>query len=98
MKAVYQMCTRARSQLVSSPENRYNQSRMTATTLRLLLSLVLFVELLLALLYLRRRGLKPGQFLLWGLIALLVPLAGPLFVIACRPGKPLPAGANKIRR
>jgi hypothetical protein len=71
---------------------------MTATTLRLLLSLVLFVELLLALLYLRRRALKAGQLLLWGLIALLVPLAGPLFVIACRPGKPLPARANKIRR
>jgi hypothetical protein len=61
---------------------------MTAATLRLLLSLFLFTQLLLALLYLRRRNLRPGQIALWGLLALLVPLLGPFLVIVLRPGLP----------
>lgn len=71
---------------------------MTSLTLRLLLSLFLFVELLLALLYLRGRALRPGQLLFWGLLALLIPLLGPICVIACRPGSPRRDETTTIRR
>jgi hypothetical protein len=41
---------------------------------------------LLAALYLRRRELSTGAFILWGLLALLVPLLGPFLVILNHPG------------
>lgn len=41
---------------------------------------------LLAALYMRRRELSSGAFILWGLLALLVPLLGPFLVILSHPG------------
>lgn len=60
---------------------------MTANTLRMLLFGCLVMMIVLAGLYLRRRRLSTGQYLLWGLLALLVPLLGPYLVIAAQPGE-----------
>jgi len=72
---------------------------MNAATVRLLLAIVLFALYVLALLYLRRRVLTLGQLTAWGLFALLVPLLGPILLIASRPGsprrRPLPRRVNQ---
>jgi hypothetical protein len=41
----------------------------------------------LAVLFLRGRKLTVFQYLLWGLLALLLPVLGPYLVIAARPGQ-----------
>lgn len=41
---------------------------------------------LFAMLYLRERQLTVLAYALWGLLALCLPLLGPMFVIAARPG------------
>jgi hypothetical protein len=69
---------------------RYNQSKMTAGTVRLLLLLFLFAMYVLALLSLRRRPLTWFQFAAWALFALLVPALGPFLVILLRPGQRRP--------
>ena len=43
--------------------------------------------LLMALLFLAQRRLKPWQKLLWGALALGLPLLGPFLLIYCRPGE-----------
>ena len=60
---------------------------MSAGTLRLLLIAFLFAMYILALLYLRGRSLTGRQFAIWALIALLIPIVGPLFTILVRPGE-----------
>jgi hypothetical protein len=72
--------------LVFLPESLYNQFRMNAATLRLLLTVTLVAMYLLAMLFLRRRGLGLGAYLAWGLLALSVPALGPFLVIIAKPG------------
>lgn len=60
----------------------------TGDTLRLLLFVCLIGMLLLAVLYLRRRKLPRFSYLLWGLLAIMLPILGPYLVIAMRPGEP----------
>lgn len=60
---------------------------MTAEQLRILLVLFLAAMYLLAMLYLRRRRLPPGAYVLWGLMALSIPALGPFLVILARPGE-----------
>jgi hypothetical protein len=43
--------------------------------------------LILTVFYLRRRTLSGTAYVLWGLLALTVPLLGPYIVIAARPGE-----------
>ena len=43
--------------------------------------------LVMALLYLYQRRIKTWQKLLWGALALGLPLLGPFLVIYCRPGE-----------
>ena len=69
-------------------KRRYNQSRMNAGTLRLLLVISLVAMYILAMLYLRRRPLTLGQFTAWGLFALFIPALGPFLTILNRPGCP----------
>ena len=57
-----------------------------ADLLRVFLMAFLIAISLLAMFYLRRRPLTGGQFLFWGMLALLVPALGPFLAIACRPG------------
>lgn len=42
---------------------------------------------MLAVLYLRQRKLSTLAFVLWGVLALVVPVIGPFLVIASRPGE-----------
>ena len=60
----------------------------TADTLLLLLFASIGGMLLLAVLYLNQRKLSTLSFVLWGLLALSIPLLGPYLVIALRPGEP----------
>ncbi len=60
---------------------------MTAEYLRTLLIAFLVIMYLLAILYLRRRKLSPGAYILWGLLALILPALGPFLVILAKPGE-----------
>jgi hypothetical protein len=48
----------------------------------------LFGMVVIAVAYLRQRKLSTTAFLLWGLLALLLPVLGPYLVIASQPGEP----------
>jgi hypothetical protein len=54
--------------------------------IRILLLLCVMGMALIALFYLRRRNLSVREFTLWGLLALFIPILGPLIVITLRPG------------
>lgn len=56
--------------------------------MRSLLILGLFGMALLAAIYLSRRSLTLQEYLVWGLLILLVPLLGPFLAILFAPGKP----------
>ncbi len=55
---------------------------MNAEVLRSLLAVSLSAMYVLAMLYLRRRRLRLGAYLFWGLFALSIPGLGPFLVIA----------------
>ncbi|GAB4397048.1 MAG: hypothetical protein OHK0052_18920 [Anaerolineales bacterium] len=57
-------------------------------TMQTLLLLCIIGCALLAMLYLRERRLTALAYALWGLLALCLPLLGPMLVIAARPGEP----------
>ena len=61
----------------------------TGEVLRFMLYIDLFGMLILAVLFLRQRQLSTLGYVCWGIVALLVPVVGPYFVIAYRPGFPL---------
>ncbi len=63
-----------------------------ADVLRVLLYADLFGMLLIAILYLRKRKLSTLAYVLWGVLAVLLPVIGPYVVIASRPGKPASRG------
>lgn len=56
--------------------------------LRLWLFVCLFGMVMISISYLRQRKLSTLAFLLWGLLALMLPVLGPYLVIASRPGAP----------
>jgi len=60
----------------------------TAEILRVLLFVVLFGMLMVAVLYLRQRKLSKLAYVLWGILALILPVVGPYIVIASQPGEP----------
>jgi len=60
----------------------------TADVLRILLLATIVALAVLALLYLRRRRLDWQTGLAWVLLALLVPVLGPILVISLRPTRP----------
>jgi hypothetical protein len=47
-----------------------------------------FGMMILAIFYLRRRRMPGISYLLWGLLAISLPIIGPYLVIAARPGEP----------
>jgi hypothetical protein len=55
--------------------------------MRLLLVVCLLGMALLALLSLRQRKLPVAARIGWGLVAILLPIIGPFFVLLVRPGK-----------
>lgn len=60
---------------------------LSAEAMRLLLVICLVSMALLAVFYLSRRRLSPVGYIGWGLLAVLLPLAGPFIVLLARPGK-----------
>jgi hypothetical protein len=62
----------------------------TADVLRFLIYADIFGMLMLAILFLRGRKLSTLGYVSWGIFALLLPVVGPYFVIAYRPGFPHP--------
>ena len=54
--------------------------------MRSLLLLCMLALVLLAAFYLRRRNLHLLSYMFWGLVAILVPIIGPFFVIWIQPG------------
>ena len=56
--------------------------------LRIMLFACLFGMVMVAVLYLRQRKLSTMAYLLWGLLAVVVPVLGPYLVITSRPGEP----------
>ena len=56
--------------------------------LRIMLFACLFGMVMVAILYLRQRKLSTMAYLLWGLLAVVVPVLGPYLVIISRPGEP----------
>lgn len=59
---------------------------MEATVLRFLLAAYLVVAFAAAIFYLRYRRATLGEYIFWGIVALILPVLGPFFVIAARPG------------
>ncbi len=59
----------------------------TADVLRYMLFATILILAVLALVYLRRRQMDWQTALAWVLLALLVPVLGPILVIRMRPGK-----------
>ena len=63
-----------------------NKTMTPADILSILLAAYLILSLAIAFAYLSRRRLTLGEWLFWGLVAVLVPVFGPFFVISARPG------------
>ena len=59
----------------------------TSTLLIILLAVNSVAMLVLAFFYLRRRQLCWHEYILWGILALILPVLGPFLVIATRPGE-----------
>lgn len=59
---------------------------MTAGIIRVLLVVDIIAMAILALVFLRQRRMNWLAYLGWGLIAVAVPVLGPFFIIAKRPG------------
>ena len=60
---------------------------ITAEIMRTLLLIVITAMLLLAIAYLSKRKLTLIAFCGWVLLALILPILGPILVILSRPGK-----------
>lgn len=59
---------------------------MAILILRTLFAVYVLAAFALAIAYLRYRRCSPVEFALWGGLAFFVPVIGPFFVIAARPG------------
>ena len=59
---------------------------MESIVLRTLLVVYAVGAFVLTLFYLRHRRCSALEFVAWGMLALVVPVLGPFFVIAARPG------------
>lgn len=59
---------------------------MEATLLRFLLAIYIVTAFTVAIFYLRYRRVTIGETIFWGILALILPVLGPFFVIAARPG------------
>lgn len=59
---------------------------MNAETLRTLLLVYIVLSVAIAFVYMARRRLTFGEWVFWGLVAILLPVFGPFLVISARPG------------
>jgi hypothetical protein len=59
---------------------------MDAFILRFLLATYSSIAFVVSLFYLRYRRVSAGEYAFWGIVAGILPVLGPFFVIAARPG------------
>jgi len=59
---------------------------MEAFILRILLATYGLIALAISLFYLRYRRVTWGEYTFWAIVAVVLPVLGPFFVIAARPG------------
>jgi hypothetical protein len=59
---------------------------MAPLILQSLLAIYVLAAFIIAIFYLRYRRCSPLEFALWGGLAFFLPVFGPFFVIAARPG------------
>ena len=59
---------------------------MAVLILRSLFAIYVLAAFMIAIFYLRYRRCSPVEFALWGGLAFFLPVFGPFFVIAARPG------------
>jgi hypothetical protein len=71
--------------LAFSLSTLYNLN-MEATILRLVLAVYCLAAFAVTVFYLHYRRLTPGEYIFWGILALVLPVFGPFFVISARPG------------
>jgi len=62
---------------------------ISAQTMHLLMLIIIIGMELLAAFYLRQRRMPVLSYLGWGLLAVLLPVVGPFWVILSQPGRPL---------
>lgn len=60
----------------------------SAGIVRVLLGVGALGMALLAVFYMRQRRMPFHEYILWGLVAIFIPIFGPFWVIYSRPGKP----------
>jgi hypothetical protein len=60
---------------------------ISSELMRAWLYICLFTMALVAAFYLRRRSLSTLEYILWGLLVVMLPALGPYIVIAARPGQ-----------
>ncbi len=61
-------------------------TNMEAFILRFLLAAYSILAFIVCIFYLRYRRVTPGEYAFWGIVAFILPVLGPFFVIAARPG------------
>ena len=59
---------------------------MAADILRFVLGAYVMASFGIAVAYLRYRRVTAGEYVFWGALAVVLPILGPFFVIAARPG------------
>jgi hypothetical protein len=59
---------------------------MEALMIRFLLMAYGITAFVITVFYLRHRRVTLGEYAFWGIVALILPIFGPFFVIAARPG------------
>lgn len=60
---------------------------ISSIIMRLFIFITLFTMVILAVFFLKGRELSGREYILWGLLALLLPVLGPYLVILARPGQ-----------
>ena len=62
--------------------------QLSPDLMRFLLLVCMLTMVILAVFYLSRRKLTHLAYVLWGLVAILIPIIGPFMLIWMKPGKP----------
>lgn len=62
---------------------------ISSIIMRLFIFITLFIMVILAVFFLKGRELSGHEYILWGLLALFLPVLGPYLVILARPGQPI---------
>ncbi len=64
---------------------------LPGTLIKALLVIVIIILAVMGLMFLRKRNLPPAGYLFWGMIAIVIPVFGPILLIALHPGQRRPS-------